>query len=66
VLVGAGAAVRTSRLDDLPEIIEHVLKDRAAREEMIAAARRLGRPNAADDAASLIARLVQIRKDVVA
>ncbi|HEX3368968.1 MAG TPA: glycosyltransferase [Candidatus Cybelea sp.] len=66
VLAGAGAAVRTSRLEDLPEIIEHVLENRAQREEMIRAAGRLGRPNAAADAASLIARLVQIRKDVVA
>jgi processive 1,2-diacylglycerol beta-glucosyltransferase len=66
VLAGAGAAVRTSRVDDLPTAIERLLKDRAQREEMIEAARRLGRPNAADDAASLIARLVHIRKDVVA
>lgn len=66
VLVEAAAAVRSYGLDDLAETMETVLRDDVKREKMIAAARRLGRPNAADDAASLIARLVQIRKDVVA
>ncbi len=66
VLVEAGAAVRTRRVEDLPETVEAVLADRTRRERMLAAARRLGRPNAAAEAAAMIARLVQSRKEIVA
>lgn len=66
VLVEAGAAVRTSQTSELPVMLEAVLGDRARKEKMIAAARRLARPNAAGDAASMIARLAQMQKEVVA
>ncbi len=65
VLVEAGAAVRTRRVENLPEVVEALLADRTRRERMLAAARRLGRPDAAREAAAMIARLVQ-RKEVVA
>ena len=66
VLVEAGAAVRTRRVDDLPGALEGVLTDPRRRERMVAAARRLGRPDAAGEAASMIARLIELRKEVVA
>lgn len=66
VLVDAGAAIRTSQMSELPAMLEVALENAPRREKMIAAARRLGRPNAAREAASMIARLVKIRKDVVA
>jgi processive 1,2-diacylglycerol beta-glucosyltransferase len=66
VLLEAGAAVRTRRIADLPTVLETVLTDAGRREGMIAAARHLGRPNAAGDAASMIARLVRVRNEVVA
>ena len=65
VLIEAGAAVRTRRVENLPEVVETLLADRTRRERMLAAARRLGRPNAAEEAAAMIAHLVQ-RKEVVA
>lgn len=65
VLVEAGAAVRTRRVADLPAVVEGLLADPTRRERMLAAARRLGRPNAAGEAAAMIARLVQ-RKEGVA
>jgi processive 1,2-diacylglycerol beta-glucosyltransferase len=66
VLVEAGAAVRTRRIDELPMALEAVLTDRGRRERMVAAARRLGRPNAAGEAAAMIARLIDLRREVVA
>jgi processive 1,2-diacylglycerol beta-glucosyltransferase len=66
VLVEAGAAVRTRRVDDLPGALEGVLTEPRRRERMVAAARRLGRPDAAGEAASMIARLIELRKEVVA
>lgn len=66
VLADAGAAVRTRRLDELPHAVETLLADRARREGMVAAAARLARPNAASEAAAMIARLVQFGKAVVA
>ena len=65
-VVEAGAAVRTRRVDDLPGALEGVLTDPRRRERMVAAARRLGRPDAAGEAASMIARLIELRKEVVA
>jgi processive 1,2-diacylglycerol beta-glucosyltransferase len=66
VLLEAGAAVRTRRIAELPTVLEAVLTDAGRRERMIAAARHLGRPNAAGDAASMIASLVRVRNEVVA
>jgi processive 1,2-diacylglycerol beta-glucosyltransferase len=66
VLSEAGAAVRVRRLNELPGALESVLTDAGRRARMLAAASRLARPNAAGEAASLIARLAQVRKEVVA
>lgn len=66
VLVENGAAIRTHRVEELPEVVGGLLADRGLREQMMAAARRLGRPQAADEAATMIARLVASRKEVVA
>jgi processive 1,2-diacylglycerol beta-glucosyltransferase len=66
VLVEAGAAVRTSQTSELPAVLECILGDKDGQAKMIAAARRLARPNAASDAASMITRLAQTDKEVVA
>jgi processive 1,2-diacylglycerol beta-glucosyltransferase len=66
VLVDAGAALRTRHIEELPRAIDAVLSDAARRERLVAAARRLGRPNAAHDAATTIAALVKERKEIVA
>lgn len=66
VLVEAGAAVRTRSIDELPKVIQRLLDDRSLRERMLTAARRLARPNAAGEAAAMIAGLVERRKEVVA
>ena len=66
VLGDAGAAIRTTKPSELPAAIESLLGEASVRERMTEAARRLGRPNAAGEAASMIMRLVQERKEVVA
>jgi processive 1,2-diacylglycerol beta-glucosyltransferase len=66
VLVEAGAAARTSQTSELPAMLDAIFGDKDRREKMIAAARRLARPNAASEAASIITRLVQTDKEVVA
>jgi processive 1,2-diacylglycerol beta-glucosyltransferase len=66
VLVDAGAPLRTRRIEELPAAIDAVLSDSARRERLVAAARRLARPNAARDAAAMIAALVKERKEIVA
>ena len=66
VLVEAGAAARTSETSELPAMLEAIFGDKERQEKMIAAARRLARPNAASEAASMVARLVQTDKEVVA
>ncbi len=66
ILVEAGAAIRTRRLEELPKAIELVLTDVRKRERMIEAALRLARPNAAGAAAAMISRLVKLRKESVA
>jgi processive 1,2-diacylglycerol beta-glucosyltransferase len=66
VLVEAGAALRTRRIAELPTALDAVLSDENQRARLVAAARRLGRPNAAREAASMIARLVRVRKEIVA
>jgi processive 1,2-diacylglycerol beta-glucosyltransferase len=65
-LVEAGAAIRARRVEDLSEAVDDLLVDCAQRERMVEAARCLGRPHAADEAAAVIANLVQGRKEVVA
>jgi processive 1,2-diacylglycerol beta-glucosyltransferase len=66
ILCEAGAAVRTRTVADLAATVTAVLTAGSRRERMIAAARRLARPNAAAEAASLIVRLVRLHKEVVA
>jgi processive 1,2-diacylglycerol beta-glucosyltransferase len=66
ILVEAGAAIRTRRVEELPKALEAVLTDAGKRERMIEAAQRFGRPNAAGAAAAMIARLVKLRKESVA
>jgi processive 1,2-diacylglycerol beta-glucosyltransferase len=66
ILCEAGAAVRSRTVRDLAAAVTAVLTPGGRRERMLAAARRLARPNAAAEAASLIARLVRMRKEVVA
>jgi processive 1,2-diacylglycerol beta-glucosyltransferase len=66
VLSEAGAAIRTRTVAELPAAIGTILTDAAQREGMVDAARSLARPNAAGEAASMIARLVSMRKAVVA
>jgi processive 1,2-diacylglycerol beta-glucosyltransferase len=65
-LAESGAAIRTRRVDELPPVLERLIEDRSARERMAVAARRVGRPNAAAEAAAMITRLVQLGKEVVA
>ena len=66
ILCEAGAAVRVREVRELPEALAAVLGDSQRRARMSAAAARLGRPNAAGEAASMIARFVTLRKEVVA
>jgi processive 1,2-diacylglycerol beta-glucosyltransferase len=66
LLCDAGAAVRTRRVSELPSAVSAVLTDARRRERLSEAAKRLAKPNAAGEAASLIARLVRRRKEVVA
>ncbi|MEO6835997.1 MAG: glycosyltransferase [Candidatus Tumulicola sp.] len=66
ILSDAGAAVRARTVGDLAIALEEVLTDPARRARMAAAARRLARPDAAGEAASMIARFVTIRREVVA
>ncbi|MBV8372725.1 MAG: glycosyltransferase [Candidatus Eremiobacteraeota bacterium] len=66
VLIEAGAALRAPTLRELPRGVQRILSDAELREHMVAAARRLARPNAAGEAASMIVRLGRMRKEVVA
>ena len=66
VLTEWGAALRVRTLDELPGALTVALTDSPRRRRMVAAARRYGRPNAAQDAAALIVRLAEARKEVVA
>lgn len=66
VLCDWGAAVRARTLHQLPAALASVVTDSERRGRMIAAARRYGRPDAARDAAALIANLARIRKEVIA
>jgi processive 1,2-diacylglycerol beta-glucosyltransferase len=66
VLVSAGAALPAVKPGELAKTVESVLQLPALRERMQDAAGRLARPDAANAAASLIARLVEDRKEIVA
>ncbi|HEY3674531.1 MAG TPA: glycosyltransferase [Candidatus Tumulicola sp.] len=66
VVTEAGAGLRVRRLDDLATTMRRVLTDADLRASLQAGARTLARPNAAGEAASMIARLVSLRKAVVA
>ena len=66
VLCDAGAAARARKVADLLPTLRSVLCTPGKREQMMAAAERLAKPGAAGEAASLIARLIRLRKEVVA
>ncbi len=66
VISDARAGIRVRKLDDLAETLRRVLTDADLRAALAAGARTLARPNAAGEAASMIARLVSLRKAVVA
>ncbi|HEY1655814.1 MAG TPA: glycosyltransferase [Candidatus Tumulicola sp.] len=66
VLGEAGAALRVRSLASLPSTLAGILTDDGRRNRMLAAAERLARPNAAGEAATMIARLARMRKEVVA
>ncbi|MBV9027919.1 MAG: hypothetical protein JO311_04840 [Candidatus Eremiobacteraeota bacterium] len=63
VLAGAGAAVQTRRVQELPGVLEALLCDEPHRRSLILAARGIARPHAAGEAASLIAALARERKE---
>jgi processive 1,2-diacylglycerol beta-glucosyltransferase len=66
VLVESGAAIRSRAIEELPALVEMLLRDGKQRERAIAAARRMGRPNAATEAAVMIAGMVELGREVVA
>lgn len=66
VLLDAGAALRVSELSELAATLESILGDTVRRERMVAAAQSLGRPHAAEAAASMIVGLIKNRREVVA
>jgi processive 1,2-diacylglycerol beta-glucosyltransferase len=66
LLCESGAALRMKRVDELPAALGIVLTDARRRNRMIEAAKRLAKPSAAAEAASLIVRLVALQKEVVA
>jgi processive 1,2-diacylglycerol beta-glucosyltransferase len=66
ILCDAGAAIRARRIDELPAALGALLADPARRARTVAAGERLARPNAAGEAAAMIARVVVERKEVVA
>jgi processive 1,2-diacylglycerol beta-glucosyltransferase len=66
VLSDWGVAVRTRRIDEIPQTLSALLTDSARRERMMQAAGRYGRPSAARDAAALIVRLAAAAKGVPA
>jgi processive 1,2-diacylglycerol beta-glucosyltransferase len=66
LLCDAGAAVRIRRVKELSSAVNAVLTEPRRRAALIKAASRLAKPNAAGEAASLIARLAALQKEVVA
>lgn len=61
-----GAALRARSIGELPALIDSVLGDAELRARMVRAAESIARGGAAGEAASLIARLGSMRKEVVA
>jgi processive 1,2-diacylglycerol beta-glucosyltransferase len=66
VLCDWGAALRVRKIADLPRVLTETLTDSGRRARMIAAARQYGRPDAARQAAAMIAGLAGTQKEVVA
>jgi len=66
VLTDWGVALRARTLAELPQTLMAVLTDSNARERMISQAKAFGRPDAASDAAKLIALLAMGAKEGVA
>lgn len=66
ILADAGAALRSRRIEELPALVDVLLHDRGTRDRTLAAAARMGRPYAASEAATMIAGIVELRKEVVA
>jgi processive 1,2-diacylglycerol beta-glucosyltransferase len=64
VLTEWGVALRARSIGELPRLLSSVLTDSARHKRMIDSARRYGRPNAAREAAAMIATLVRTRKVV--
>jgi processive 1,2-diacylglycerol beta-glucosyltransferase len=66
VLIDAGAAVAAEKPSELAGAVEMVLQSAPLRERMREAARVLARPDAAQAAATMIAQLIEERKQSVA
>lgn len=66
VLTDWGVALRARTIAELPNALTAILTDSTRRERMIDAAGQHGRPDAARDAASMIARLAVAPKEVPA
>lgn len=66
VLLEGGAALRARKIAALPTALDAVFSDPRRRSTMIAAAARLAHPNAAGEAAAIIAGVVRARKEIVA
>lgn len=66
MLVEAGAALRVRRMQELAGTLEGLLAGTGKRENLLKAAARISKPNAASDAAEMIANLALTRKEVFA
>jgi processive 1,2-diacylglycerol beta-glucosyltransferase len=66
VLLEGGAALRTRKIAALPTALDAIFSDPLRRSAMIAAAARLARPNAAAEAAAIVAGVVRAQKEIVA
>ncbi len=65
VLVEGGCAVRVRSLPKLSDALDMILSDPDRRSAMVAAAAKLGRPQAAREVAALIVRLARVSQAVV-
>jgi processive 1,2-diacylglycerol beta-glucosyltransferase len=65
-LVEGGSALRARNLEELPGVLDAVLCDRQRRDRMIAAALRLGRPNAAFEIGASLVQLARLQREAVA
>lgn len=66
MLLESGAALGVRRMEELPEALENLLGMQRLRERLLDRAARIARPNAARDAAELIAGLARRRDEVFA